>query len=115
MKTVTLDVSTRNEAGEDFIRAWETGRSQKNARISFETPELLWKVLTARRWELLKSLCGAGPISIREAARRVGKDVKTVHGDITALLNAGVIDRTASGEIEFPYEAVKVEFLLQAA
>ena len=115
MKTVTLDVSTRSEAGEDFIRAWETGKSQKNARISFEAPELLWKVLTARRWELLKSLCGAGPVSIREAARRVGKDVKTVHGDITALLNAGVIDRTASGEIEFPYEAVKVEFLLQAA
>ena len=115
MKTVTLDVSTRNEAGEDFIHAWETGKFQKNARISFETPELLWKVLTARRWELLKSLCGAGPISIREAARRVGRDVKTVHGDVTALLDAGVIDRTDSGAIEFPYEAVKVEFLLQAA
>ena len=27
----------------------------------------------------------------------------------------GVLDKTASGAIEFPYEAVKVEFLLQAA
>jgi predicted transcriptional regulator len=75
----------------------------------------LWKVLTARRWKLLKALCGAGPISIREAARRVGRDVKTVHGDVTALLHAGVLDRSASGGIEFPYQAVKVEFLLQAA
>ena len=115
MKTVVLDVSTRQQAGEDFIRAWETGKPQRNARISFETPELLWKVLTARRWELLKSLCAVGPVSIREAARRVGRDVKTVHGDVTALLDAGVLDRTASGAIEFPYEAVKVEFLLQAA
>ena len=115
MKTVILDVATRQEAGEDFIRAWETGKAQKNARISFETPELLWKVLTARRWELLKSLCGVGAVSIREAARRVGRDVKTVHGDVTALLDAGVLDRTASGAIEFPYEAVKVEFLLQSA
>ena len=115
MKTVVLDVGTREEAGEDFVRAWETGKPQKNARISFETPELLWKVLTARRWELLKSLCGVGPVSIREAARRVGRDVKTVHGDVTALLDAGVLDKTASGAIEFPYEAVKVEFLLQAA
>ena len=114
VKTVILDVSTQEDAGEDFIRAWETGKPQKNARISFETPELLWKVLTARRWELLKSLCGVGPVSIREAARRVGRDVKTVHGDVTALLDAGVLDRTASGAIEFPYEAVKVEFLLQA-
>ena len=115
MKTVILDVATRQQAGEDFVHAWESGEPESNARISFDTPELLWKVLTARRWELLKSLCAAGPVSIREAARRVGRDVKIVHGDVTALLAAGVLDRTASGAIEFPYEAVKVEFLLQAA
>lgn len=115
MKTVILDVATRNDAGRDFVRTWQSGKPQKAARISFESPELLWKVLTARRWELLKMLCGAGPMSIREAARRVGRDVKTVHGDVTALLNAGVLDRTDAGAIEFPYEAVKVEFLLQAA
>lgn len=115
MKTVVLDVADRRSAGEDFIRAWEHGEPQGDARISFETPELLWKVLTAKRWELLKALCGAGPMSIREAARRVGRDVKSVHGDVTALLDAGVLDRSASGGIEFPYEAVKVEFMLQAA
>ena len=77
--------------------------------------ELLWKVLTAKRWEILKALCGAGPVSIREAARRVGRDVKGVHGDVVALIEAGLINRTEAGAIEFPYEAVKVEFLLQAA
>ena len=50
-----------------------------------------------------------------ELARRVGRDVKAVHSDVSALLRAGVLDRTDSGQIEFPYEAVKVEFLLQAA
>ena len=115
MKTVVLDVGTLAEAAEDFIQTWETGQQHESARISFATPELLWKVLTAKRWELLKALCGAGPVSIREAARRVGRDVKAVHGDVTALLNAGVLDRTEGGGIEFPYQAVKVEFLLQAA
>ena len=52
---------------------------------------------------------------IREAARRVHRDVKAVHGDITALLSAGVIDRAEGGGIVFPYDAVKVEFLLQPA
>ena len=115
MKTVILDVASRSDAGEAFIRAWETGKAHEHPRISFETPELLWKVLTARRWELLKALCGLGPVSIREAARQVDRDVKTVHGDVIALLNAGVLNRTASGGIEFPYQAVKVEFLLRAA
>ncbi len=114
MKTVILDVRTPTEAMGDFLHAWKTGEPQESARISFATPELLWKVLTAKRWELLKALCGAGPVSIREAARRVNRDVKAVHGDVTALLNAGILDR-ADGGIVFPFEAVKVEFLLQAA
>ena len=100
---------------ENFVRAWNTGKAEKSARISFATPELLWKVLTAKRWELLKVLCGAGPISIREASRRVRRDIKAVHSDVTALLNAGVLDRVEGGGIIFPFEAVKVEFLLEAA
>ena len=100
---------------EDFARVWKTGKSEKAARISFASPELLWRVLTVKRWELLKALCGAGPVSIREAARRVGRDVKAVHGDVTALLNAGVLERAQRRGVVFPFEAVKVEFLLQAA
>ena len=99
----------------NFVQSWKTGKPERSARISFATPELLWQVLTAKRWELLKVLCGAGPISIREAARRVERDVKAVHSDISALLNAGVLDRAEGGGIVFPFEAVKVEFLLEAA
>ena len=115
MKTVTLDVRSPSDAMGDFTQAWKAGKAPKAARISFATPELLWQVLTAKRWELLKALCGAGPVSIREAARRVGRDVKAVHSDVTALLLAGVLSRVEGGGVEFPFEAVKVEFLLQAA
>jgi predicted transcriptional regulator len=99
----------------EFARAWRTGKRSGPDRISFASPELLWKVLTAKRWALLKALSGAGPVTVREAARRVGRDVKAVHTDLTALLAAGVLSRTESGQVEFPYDAVKVEFLLQAA
>ena len=114
MKTAILEVRAPEEAMAGFAEAWNTG-TQKAARISFASPELLWKVPTARRWALLKALCGAGPVSIREAARRVERDVKGVQGDVVALLEAGFLSRTAKGAIEFPYQAVKVEFLLQAA
>ena len=115
MKTVILDVRTPADSMADFVRVWNKGKPEKSARVSFATPELLWQVLTAKRWELLKALCGAGPVSIREAARRVRRDVKAVHGDVTALLNAGVLDRAEGGGIVFPFEAVKIEFMLQAA
>ncbi len=54
-------------------------------------------------------------MSIREAARRVGRDVKAVHGDVQALLEAGLLVRAQGGGVEFPFDAVKVQFLLQAA
>jgi predicted transcriptional regulator len=115
MNMVVLEVRSLKETLADAARAMKTARAEREARISFATPELLWEVLTAKRWELLKVLCGAGPVSIREAARRVGRDVKAVHGDITALLEAGVLTRATDRRIEFPFDAIKVEFLLRAA
>jgi predicted transcriptional regulator len=115
VKTVTLEVREAKGSLAGFAQSWRIGKAERSARISFASPELLWKVLTAKRWELLKALCGAGPVSIREAARRVNRDVKAVHSDVSALLSAGVLDRAEGGGIVFPYEAVKVEFLLQAA
>lgn len=115
MSTVVLEVRSLTDTLADAARAMKTGRAEREARIGFATPELLWRVLTAKRWELLKALCGAGPVSIREAARRVTRDVKAVHGDVTALLEAGVLNRVADGRIEFPYETVKVEFMLHAS
>jgi hypothetical protein len=38
--------------------------------------------------------------------------VKAVHGDVSALLSAGILDRTDKGRIVFPFEAIKAEFLL---
>ena len=115
MKTVTLEVRSPDESMNEFSQGWRSRKAQRSARIGFATPEVLWKVLSVKRWELLKALCGAGAVSIREAARRVERDVKAVHSDVTALLSAGLLNRTETGNIEFPYEAVKVEFLLQAA
>lgn len=114
MKTLTLDVQPLETALTDMAQCLRDEDRTMESRISFATPELLWSVLTARRWELLKALCGVGPISIREAARRVGRDVKGVHGDVVALLEAGVLNRTKDG-IEFPFDAVHVDFTLQAA
>jgi predicted transcriptional regulator len=113
MKTVTLEVASAQDVRR---RALEALKGRKlGARISFATPELLWKVLTAKRWELLKAVAGQGPLTIRAAARRVGRDVKAVHSDAHALLDAGLLDRTEEGRIVFPFDAVRVDFTLRAA
>ena len=112
MRTVTLGVSSVEDTKRQMAAAFR-GEPQGEF-ISFASIELLWKVLTAKRWEILHAMTGQGELSIREVARRVGRDVKAVHGDVTALVHAGVLDRTENG-IEFPYDAVHVDFILSRA
>ena len=113
MKTVTLEVAKLEEVKRRTQDAFK-GKKQ-GSRISFATPELLFRLMTAKRWELIRALAGAGPLTIREAARRVDRDVKAVHGDVHALLNAGVLRKTEDGLIVFPFDAIRVDVMLRAA
>ena len=113
MRTVTLEVSSREETNRRLLRAFEG--QQQGDFISFETPALLFKVLTQKRWELLSVMTGAGPMTLREAARRVERDVKAVHGDVHALLKVGILQKTKEGQIVFPFDAVHVNFFLKTA
>ena len=114
MSTLTIDVCSLTESLADAARAMETGQAQ-GPRYSFSSPQSLMRTLGGKRFDLVQSLSGAGPVSIREAARRTGRDVKAVHGDVQALLACGMLDKTADGKIEFPYDAVHVDFMLKAA
>ena len=113
MRTVTLEVSSREKINKRFLRAFEG--ELHGTFISFESPELLFKVISGKRWELLKVMTGAGPMTIREAARRMERDVKAVHGDVQALLKAGILQKTEKGQIVFPFDVVHVDFMLKAA
>ncbi len=113
VNTVTVSVSSREDVTRRALAAFDG--QQHGARISFASVDLLWQTLTRKRWELLKALTGEGAMSIREVARRVGRDVKGVHGDVQILLDAGVLQRDGSGRIVFPYDAVHVDFMLTKA
>ena len=46
------------------------------------------------------------------AAKLVGRDVKAVHTDITALVKAGILKQQDKG-VEFPYLSIRVEFTVK--
>lgn len=113
MSTVTIGVSSVDETKGRMRRDFR-GEKQ-GAYIGFASLELLWKVLTPKRWEIVRAMAGAGPLAIREVARRVDRDVKSVHGDVQSLLKAGVLDRADDGRIVFPYDQIHVDFVVRAA
>lgn len=110
--TVTIGVTSSQES-KARMKAALQGKRQ-GAFIGFANLETLWKVLTPKRWEIVRVMAGAGPLAIREVARTVNRDVKSVHGDVQALLKAGVIERQEGG-IVFPYDEIHVDFVIRAA
>jgi predicted transcriptional regulator len=109
--TITVDSA---DSFRQRVKAAFAGKRQ-DEMISFESFELLWKVLAPHRMALVKTLTGAGPVSLREAARRVRRDVRAVHSDVHMLLQAGVLRKDERGRIEFPFTAVHVDFVLKTA
>lgn len=115
MKTITFKVQTLASVLDDVEIAWKTGEAATTPQFSFVTWEVMHKILSPKRLEIVKVMAGAGPLSIREIARRVERDFKGVHADVTLLLNAGVITKTGNGKVIFPYDKIHVDFEISAA
>jgi predicted transcriptional regulator len=113
MTTVTIEVADQQTTTQR-MKAALRGEPQ-GAFISFPTYQALWSTLTADRWSILQALIGAGPMDRVDLARRIDRPAEALAPDLDALLNAGVLDETPGGEIEFPYDQVRVAFMLQAA
>lgn len=111
-RTVTINVGTLQDARDRLAAAFQ-GKSQE-PRITFATLDLMWRTLTPRRQELLQAMAGHEAMSIRAAARLVSRDVKAVHGDVRALLAAGVLQSREGEGIIFPYDGLHVDYQLQA-
>ena len=107
MKTFSIRIQSLDDALAETSRVWRAAESGKRGRasvgIGFASYEDMHRILTPKRLEIVRTLAGNAPMSIREIARRVERDFKGVHSDVVALANAGVISRTEDG-VSFPYE-----------
>lgn len=113
MNTVTIGVSDIEQARRRAAAAFRGER--QGAFLTFASVDLLWRTMTPRRWGIIRAMTGREPMSLRGLARLVGSDVKTAHGDVHALLGAGIIEKTEEGKLVFPYDAVHVDFTITKA
>ncbi len=118
MKTLNVRVASRKAVKADILKAMKDAEAGKKVRakpqLTFSSYEDMHRVLAPARLEIVMALAGKGSLAIREVARRLERDVKGVHNDITKLINAGVIDRTEEG-ICFPYDRLHMEVDIGAA
>ena len=82
--------------------------------LNFESAGAFFGRLTEKRWALVHALQGQGELSVRELARRVGRDVKRVHEDVLTLAELGLVERTDAGGVRCPFGAVRIDMELVA-
>ena len=115
-KTLYVRVSSLDDALDRFEAAWHLASGRKPpaplALLSFADLPLLVKNLTPARWELLKQLKDAGPLTIFALAKQLGRDYKNVHTDVTRLVELKLVDKSEDGQISVPWQAVRAELRL---
>ena len=71
-------------------------------------PALL-RTLSPARCQLVEALRKAGPLSIYELSKRLGRNYKNVHTDVSQLSEVGVIERDAQGLVSVPWDLLRAE------
>ena len=115
-KTLSVGISQLPDALDRFEAAWHlaTGRGAPATlqRLGFADLPLLLKTLSPARWQLLARLRADGPMSVRALAKRLARDYKNVHTDVSQLLQLGLIERTGESLVRVPWDAVRAELRL---
>lgn len=119
MRTLTIRIETDTmaaleDAGQRFTQAWDSG-CYSGESMSFESPISLFRLLTPARWGVLEKLQRAGPCGLRPLARLLDRDASAVHRDVTALLDRGLIEKNADGQLFVPFSRIHTEFDLAKA
>ena len=115
-KRLEVRVGGAGDALDRFEAAWNRAAEGRKglplAVLSVPDLPLLLRTLSPARWSLLERLKAAGPVSIYELAKRLGRDYKNVHTDVARLAELGLIERRADGAIAVAWDVVRAEFHL---
>lgn len=114
-KALELRVGPPRDALDRFEAAWnrvaEGGRLVQLQVLTLRDLPALVGTLTPARWALIERLSKAGPLSIYQLAKRLQRDYKNVHTDVTQLLRLGVLERQGDG-VAVPWQLLRAELSL---
>ena len=100
MTTATKKIiigGTFDQAAARFVDVWDKALRGDEIEAQDIITVVSWSqlssVMTDKRHELLRHLHAHPTSSIRGLARELGREYKRVHADVTALVDAGLIDK----------------------
>jgi predicted transcriptional regulator len=87
------------------------GEAVSEDHLTFVSWDALSKVMTTKRFELLRHLHRHPAASVAALARDLERDYKRVHEDVEALASAGLIERDNAG-LRADYDEIRTVIAL---
>lgn len=114
-----IGIKGKKEFFDEIERDWlAIDRGEKSSepvhRVYFESAEVLSKVITRQRHNLLKVLHANGALTVRALAALLKRDYKNVYQDVKILEESGLIERDRSNHVTAPHERLTIELPLTA-
>jgi predicted transcriptional regulator len=114
-RALELRIEGAGEALDRFEAAWnhldEGGQLAPRHVLALADLPALIRTLSPARWQLLERLAGEGPSSVYALAKRLQRNYKNVHTDVTQLVALGLIERRGA-QVAVPWDAVRAELRL---
>ena len=110
-------VSSLEDMGQRFVAAWrvaEAGKAQPRDHVTFLGLEAFMAAMSPRRLELMRHLRRAGAMSVRKLSQELGRDYKSVHGEVARLIDAGLIERESKDSVSVQWDRMVTELDLAA-
>ena len=115
-RVLEIRVGPATDALDRFEAAWNRaaeGRALRTLHVlTLADLPLLLKTLSPARWQLLAALRKSGPVSIYQLSKRLGRNYKNVHTDVTQLAALGVVERASDNRVLVPWEVLRAEWSL---
>ena len=112
-RKLEIRIGAAADALDRFEAAWnrvQEGRAMRPLEVlTFANLPLALKTLSPARWALLENVRKAGACSIYELAKRLQRDYKNVHTDVTQLAAIGLIERRSDGRVAVPWDLLRAE------
>ena len=97
------------------VREQIESNAEVDYRLSFESARTLFSELTPARIDLLDTLRRAGACSVYALAKTAGRNYSNVHGDVTRLLDLGLIERAQDDTVFVPFSEIDIRLPLALA
>ena len=111
---ITAGGAIEDEAARRFVDAWhraERGESFRERHLAFESWDVLARILTGKRMELLRYVRRHKVTSVRALAKALRRDYSNVHADVQALTAAGLLD-SSDGGVRADYDAIETRIAI---